>query len=89
MDDSRAGIWMCDDFARMLSFVYGKLFRSNEDEWLGGPLSFGEEDDAPAITVTMRDERCSMINLDPVFRRLYCILFRYIYYLTEANGRGL
>ena len=36
-----------------------------EDAWLGGTLSFGEGDDAPAIGVTMRDERCSMINLDP------------------------
>src|SRR5271169_432083 len=36
-----------------------------EDEWVGGVLSFGEGDDAPAITVTMRDQRCSMLNLDP------------------------
>ena len=36
-----------------------------EDQWVGGVLSFGEEGDAPAITVTMRDERCSMVNLDP------------------------
>jgi hypothetical protein len=36
-----------------------------EDEWLGGLLSFGEGDDAPAVTVTMRDVRCSMLNLDP------------------------
>ncbi len=36
-----------------------------EDEWLGGVLSFGEGDDAPAIAVTTRDERCSMVNLDP------------------------
>jgi uncharacterized protein len=36
-----------------------------EDEWVGGVLSFGEGDDAPAITVTMRDARCSMVNLDP------------------------
>jgi hypothetical protein len=36
-----------------------------EDEWVGGVLNFGEGDDAPAITVTMRDERCSMVNLDP------------------------
>ncbi|MGA8538494.1 MAG: hypothetical protein WB566_03300 [Terriglobales bacterium] len=36
-----------------------------EDEWLGGVLTFGEGDDAPAITVTMRDVRCSMLNLDP------------------------
>src|SRR5579864_2123100 len=36
-----------------------------EAEWLGGVLSFGEGDDAPAIAVTMRDERCGMVNLDP------------------------
>ena len=36
-----------------------------EDKWLGGVLSFGNGDDAPAIAVTMRDERCSMVNLDP------------------------
>jgi len=36
-----------------------------EDEWVGGVLSFGAGDDAPAIAVTMRDVRCSMVNLDP------------------------
>jgi hypothetical protein len=45
-----------------------RLLRSipfQEDEWVGGVLSFGEGNDAPAITVTMRDVRCSMVNLDP------------------------
>ena len=37
-----------------------------EDEWPGGVLSFGKkDDDVPAIAVTMRDVRCSMVNLDP------------------------
>jgi hypothetical protein len=36
-----------------------------EDEWLGGVLSFGEGDEAPAIAVTMHDVRCAMVNLDP------------------------
>ena len=36
-----------------------------EDQWVGGVLSFGGEDGAPAVTVTMRDERCSMLNIDP------------------------
>jgi uncharacterized protein YcbX len=40
-----------------------------EDEWVGGVLSFGnkddDDDDAPAISATMRDLRCSMVNLDP------------------------
>ena len=31
----------------------------------GACASFGEGDDAPAIAVTMRDARCSMVNWDP------------------------
>jgi uncharacterized protein YcbX len=36
-----------------------------EDQWLGGVLKFGEGPDAPAVTVTTRDVRCVMVNLDP------------------------
>jgi hypothetical protein len=36
-----------------------------EDGWLGGALSFGDGKKAPTIAVTMRDVRCSMVNLDP------------------------
>ena len=36
-----------------------------EDPWVGGVLTFGEADDAPAVTVTMRDLRCVMVNIDP------------------------
>lgn len=36
-----------------------------EDEWLGGVLTFGEADEAPAVTVTMRDARCVIVNFDP------------------------
>ena len=36
-----------------------------EDRGLGGVLTFGEADDAPAVTVTMRDLRCAMVNFDP------------------------
>lgn len=36
-----------------------------EDEWVGGVLSFGEANDGAAIAVTNRDERCSMVNFDP------------------------
>src|SRR4051812_14519165 len=36
-----------------------------EDQWLGGVLTFGEADDAPAVTVTLRDARCVMVNFDP------------------------
>jgi uncharacterized protein len=56
------------DVRRFRPNVVVRLLRPlpfQEDEWLGGVLSFGEGDNAPAITVTMRDERCSMVNLDP------------------------
>ncbi|QDU65268.1 MOSC domain-containing protein [Engelhardtia mirabilis] len=36
-----------------------------EDQWIGGVLGFGETDDAPAVSVTLRDLRCAMVNLDP------------------------
>src|SRR4051812_12098068 len=36
-----------------------------EDRWVGGVLSFGDADDAPAVAVTSRDVRCSMVNFDP------------------------
>jgi hypothetical protein len=36
-----------------------------EDEWVGGVLWFGDTDEAAAIFVTNRDERCSMVNYDP------------------------
>ena len=36
-----------------------------EDAWVGGTLVFGDAGSAPAVTVTMRDLRCVMINLDP------------------------
>ena len=36
-----------------------------EDPWVGGVLSFGGEDNAPSVSVTARDVRCAMLNLDP------------------------
>ncbi|MFI5095295.1 MAG: MOSC domain-containing protein [Candidatus Acidiferrales bacterium] len=56
------------DVRRFRPNVLVRLLRPTpfqEDDWLGGVVSFGEGDDAPAIAVTMRDERCSMVNFDP------------------------
>ena len=36
-----------------------------EDDWIGGTLTFGDADDAPVVAVTMRDVRCAMVNYDP------------------------
>jgi uncharacterized protein YcbX len=56
------------DVRRFRPNVVVRLLRSgpfHEDNWLGGVLSFGAEDGGPAITVTTRDVRCSIVNLDP------------------------
>ncbi len=56
------------DVRRFRPNVVVRLLRPapfQEDEWVGGALSFGGGDDAPAVAVTMRDLRCSMVNLDP------------------------
>lgn len=56
------------DVRRFRPNVLVRLLRPvpfQEDDWVGGVLSFGEGDDAPAIAVTMRDLRCSMVCLDP------------------------
>jgi uncharacterized protein len=56
------------DVRRFRPNIVVRLLRSvpfQEDEWVRGVLTFGEGDDAPAVAVTMRDARCSMVNLDP------------------------
>jgi hypothetical protein len=56
------------DVRRFRPNVVVRLLRSGpfqEDEWVGGALSFGEGNDAPAVAVTMRDLRCAMVNFDP------------------------
>jgi uncharacterized protein YcbX len=56
------------DVRRFRPNVVVRLLRAapfEEDTWVGSVLSFGEADDAPAIAVTRRDVRCSMVNLDP------------------------
>jgi len=61
------------DIRRFRPNVVARLLRPGpfqEDDWVGGVLSFGEGGDGPAITVTMRDVRCSMVNLDPDSARL-------------------
>jgi uncharacterized protein YcbX len=55
------------DVRRFRPNIVVRLLRPSafqEDDWLGGVLSFGEVD-APEITVTTRDLRCSMVNYDP------------------------
>jgi uncharacterized protein YcbX len=54
-----------------------------EDQWLGGMLTFGEADDAPAVAITMRDLRCAMVNIDPDGRGLATEMMKAC---VRANG---
>jgi uncharacterized protein YcbX len=56
------------DARRFRPNVVARLAKSvpfQENDWVGGVISFGEGEDAPAISVTAHDVRCSMVNLDP------------------------
>ncbi len=56
------------DRRRFRANIFLETIRSEpflEDEWVGRTLVFGDSQTRPAITVTMRDLRCVMINLDP------------------------
>lgn len=56
------------DVRRFRPNLLVRLLRSGafqEDEWVGGILTFGEVGQGPSIGVTQRDVRCSMVNLDP------------------------
>ena len=37
----------------------------NEDPWVGRRLVFGDSVDGAAVSITLRDQRCVMINFDP------------------------
>jgi len=36
-----------------------------EDQWVGKTIVFGDTEDSPAVQITLRDERCMMVNLNP------------------------
>ena len=53
------------DFVRTSSSAPRGRFPSRRMNGSDGVLTFGDADDAPAVTVTTRDVRCVMVNLDP------------------------
>jgi len=65
--ESGRGVDLCD----LRRFRANVVIETNsaepfeEDRWVGQQLMFGEGNSGPAIGVTIRDERCVMVNLDP------------------------
>lgn len=57
-----------------------------EDGWLGGCLVFGERAPRPAVSVTARDVRCTMINLDPDTAKQEGRVLKNVVRLNENNA---
>lgn len=57
-----------------------------EDEWVGGTLLFGDAEPRPAVTVTERDVRCMMINLDPDTAKQDARMLKTVVRLNEKNA---
>jgi uncharacterized protein YcbX len=55
----------------------------DEDLWVGRTLTFGEGDVGAAIGVTMRDERCVMVNFDPDTAERDSVVMKTIVRLNE------
>jgi hypothetical protein len=57
-----------------------------EDGWVGGTLIFGDSDSGPAVTVTARDVRCMMVNLDPETGQQDARVMRAVVRLNKNNA---
>lgn len=57
-----------------------------EDGWVGGTLVFGTNEPRPAISVTARDVRCMMVNLDPDTAKQDAQVMRTVVGLNKNNA---
>jgi uncharacterized protein YcbX len=57
-----------------------------EDAWLGGTLVFGDGGEGPAVSVTVRDLRCVMVNLDPDTATGDARVLKTVARLNQANA---
>jgi uncharacterized protein YcbX len=57
-----------------------------EDGWIGGRLVFGGDEDGPMLSVTMRDLRCVMVNLDPDTAKQDPRVMKAVVRLNENNA---
>jgi uncharacterized protein len=55
-----------------------------EDHWVGNILEFGPEDTGPAVTVTLRDLRCIMVNLHPDTARANPLVMKTIIRMNDS-----
>src|SRR5262249_3066290 len=59
-----------------------------EDGWVGGRLVFGESEPRPAVSITARDVRCTIVSLDPDTGRQDARVLKAVVRLN-ANNAGV
>jgi hypothetical protein len=82
---------MDPDVRRFRPNIVVRLLRPTpfqEDEWLGGILSFGEPGEGPRVSVTMLDARCPVVNFDPDSGRSSPAMLKSIV-RTHQNNAGI
>ena len=57
-----------------------------EERWIGGVLTFGDAEPTPSVSVTGRDLRCSMVNLDPDSARSSPEILKAIVQMNQTNA---
>jgi hypothetical protein len=57
-----------------------------EDAWVGGTLTFGEGTNAPTVSVTQRDIRCAMLNIDPETAGISPAILKAVVRVNENNA---
>jgi hypothetical protein len=57
-----------------------------EDGWLGGRLVFGDKTTGPIVSLTQRDLRCMMVNLDPDTARQDPNVMKAVVRLNQNNA---
>ena len=57
-----------------------------EDRWISGTLMFGSTEAGPMISVTLRDLRCVMVNLDPDTSKSDPQVMKAVVRLNENNA---
>ena len=57
-----------------------------EDGWVGRMLVFGDSDQRPAVSVTLCDARCMMINLDPETGKQDARVMKTVVRLNQNNA---
>ncbi|MBS1807820.1 MAG: MOSC domain-containing protein [Acidobacteria bacterium] len=57
-----------------------------EDDWVGGTLLFGDEEYGAAVSITLRDLRCVMINFDPDTAQNDSLILKAVGRMNKGNA---